>query len=240
MATLSFLAPAQAAADGASFGLSLAPLLGRHVESGLRTALPAVPIPILHVRGRAGPAEIYAEGLPGSPRIDESNGPERLSTHIAFFDAVVRGYVARDRLSVGIGELVYNQATRYNVDEGSLLRPRIVSAINSSRVVGLRYELGLGLLRHSNAVRLLVDLEPEMHGTINFGSPFALDRTTAVGESGSQVEVQVRASAVRGPLEFGYGLRYINYATKFDSGGALADRNTGFLPYITAAYHIGR
>ncbi len=238
MVLLNFSAAGSARADDASLGVSLAPLLGRHVESGLRATLPPLPIPILHVRGRVGAAEIYAEGLPGSPNIDEVDGPVRLSTHIAFFDAVVRGYLPGDRVNLGIGELIYNQATRYDVEVGSRIRP--LSAVNTSRVVGTRYELGFGLARDPNAVRFLIDLEPVMHGIINFGSPFRFERTRARGETGAQVELQVRARTIRGPIEFGYGLRYINYATRFDAGGTLADRNTGFLPYITAAYHIGR
>jgi len=130
--------------------------------------------------------------------------------------------------------------TRYDVEVGSHARPHILSAVNSSRVVGARYELGFGLARNPDAVRFLIDLEPAMHGVINFGSPFRFEHPSARGESGAQVEMQVHARTIRGPIEFGYGLRYINYSTRFDAGGALADRNTGFLPYITAAYHIGR
>jgi len=238
MVSLMFAAAAPVLAADASLGVSLAPLLGRHVESGLRAALPPLPIPILHVRGRVGAAELYVEGLPDSPSIDEVDGPIRLSTHIAFFDAVVRGHLPGDRVNLGIGELIYNQATRYDIELGSRIRP--LSAVNTSRVVGARYELGFGLTRNPDAVRFLIDLEPAMHGIINFGSPFRFERTRARGETGAQVEMQVRGRTIRGPVEFGYGLRYINYATRFDSGGALADRNTGFLPYITAAYHIGR
>jgi len=240
MAAMVSVRPVSALADDASFGVSLAPLLGRHVESGLRTALPPLPIPILHARGRVGAVEVYAEGLPESPSIDEVNGSQRLSTRLSFFDAVVRGYGRGDRVSLGIGELIYNQATRYDIDVGSRARPNVLSTLNTSRVVGARYELGLSLARMPEALRFLVDVEPAMHGVVNVGSPFSFEGTQALGESGSQVEMQVRAHSYRGPLEFGYGLRYLNYVTKFDSGGALADRNTGFLPYVTVGYHVGR
>ena len=223
-----FLVPGAACADDASLGVSLAPLIGTHEETGLKDSVPPIPIPILQARGRLSNVELFVESFPFSPNIVEGGGrTEHLSTNLAFFDAVIRGYVLQDRVSVGVGELVYNQSTTYAPP----------GTVDASRVVGGRYELGVGLLRNARTLRLLVDLMPSLTGVIHATSPNGF-RSANQPEAGSQVEVQLRSDHVHGPFEFDYGARYVNYTAKFVHGGSLADLNTGVLPFATFAYHI--
>jgi hypothetical protein len=220
--------PVAACADDASLGVSLAPLVGSHEETGIKDSVPPIPIPILQARGRLTNVELFVESFPFSPNIVEGGGrTEQLSTNLAFFDAVLRGYALHDRLSVGVGELIYNQSTTYTPP----------GTVDASRVVGGRYELGVGLLRSAHALRLIVDLMPSLTGVIHATSPNGF-RGVGQPEAGSQVEVQLRSDHVHGAFEFDYGARYVNYTAKFVHGGSLADLNTGVLPFATLAYHI--
>ncbi len=220
--------PTNARADDASIGVSLAPLIGVHEETTLRESLPPIPIPILQARGRLDNVELFVESFPFSPQIVEgSRNTQQLSTNLAFFDAVMRGYVLRDRVSLGVGELIYNQSTTYSPP----------GTINASRVVGGRYELGVGLLPAPRKLRLLVDLMPSLSGTIHTTFPGGV-RAPDRNEAGSQVEIQLRSEHVHGRFEFDYGARYVNYVTHFVQDGSLADRNTGVLPFATFAYHV--
>jgi len=220
--------PVSARADDASLGVSLAPLIGTHEETGLKETVPPIPIPILQARGRIGNVELFVESFPSSPQIVEGGGrSEQLSTNLAFFDAVIRGYALRDHLSVGVGELVYNQSTTYTPP----------GTVDASRVVGGRYELGFGLLRDAPKLRLFVDLMPSLSGTVHASLVDGF-RPAAQPEAGSQVEVQLRSDHVHGAFEFDYGARYVNYTAKFVRGGSLADLNTGILPFATFAYRI--
>ncbi len=220
-----------ALADDASIGLSLAPLLGRHEESGLRANIAPVPIPIVQVRGRKGSVELSAEGLPFTLPIDAHSDPQSSSTRLSFFDAVLRAYVPGDRFSAGIGALVYNQTTIYGPP---------ADVVNASRVAGARYEIGVGLLRDVRRLRLLLDLMPNMHGDVYFRPSLLGGREFRTAEAGSQVELQLQGSSQHGPLRLEYGVRYIDYVTKFVKGNSLADRNVGLLPFITFFYRMGR
>jgi len=220
---------AAAAADDASLGLSLAPLIGTHSEPTFRETVPAIPIPIVQARARVSGAELFVESFPASPAIVEGVGRQpRLSTNLTFLDGVVRGYALGDRLSAGIGGLVYNQATSYEPG----------GQVDASRVAGARYELGAGLLPNPSVLRLQVDLMPSLRGTIRTTLPF-IAHVPDRPETGSQVEVQAIVRHVHGAFEFSYGARYVDYVAKFDRGGGLADRNCGVLPFITLAVHVG-
>lgn len=225
---VALVVPTGACADDASVGVSLAPLFGTHEETGLKESVPPIPVPILQARGRLSNVELFVESFPFSPQIVEGGGgSEQLSTNLAFFDAVIRGYALHDRVSAGLGELIYNQSTTYTPP----------GTVDASRVVGGRYELGVGLLRDARKLRLFVDLMPSLTGAIHATFPNGF-RPPDQPEVGSQVEVQLRPDHVHGAFEFDYGARYVNYTAKFVHGGSLADRNTGILPFATFAYRI--
>lgn len=227
---LALTCPLAALADDASVGLSLAPLLGRHEESGLTSQSASIPIPILQVRGRRGSVELFAEGLPVSLPIDERGSVQSFSTRLTFFDAILRAYARDDRFSAGVGTLVYDQTTSYTPS----------SVIDASRVAGARYEIGIGLLRDARRLRLLIDLMPNMQGDVHQHLPARGSGEVKSVEAGSQVELELQVLNERGPLRFEYGARYVNYVTKFTRDGTLADRNVGLLPFITFVYRIGR
>jgi hypothetical protein len=220
--------------DGPSgkIALSIAPLVGQHVESNLVTSTDGVPIPILQIDGRYHGFELFAESLPGSPTITASSQDYRsLSTRLAFFDAVVRGYDPSRRFWIGAGEIVYNQSTYYLPFED----------LSQSRVVGGRYELGSGLSRNPERIRFWVDFMPGMQGNVfqKYGSSNdSFSRSYA--EHATQFESQLAVNNTHGRVTLSYGVRYLNYVAKITRFDELADKNTGFLPYATFAYNFGK
>ncbi len=213
---LCLLAPAAARADetGGAIGLSLAPLIGTHTESGLETKPPIVPIPILEATGRFHRVELFAESLPGSPAINigvDTQANDQLSTHLAFFDGVVRYYDASDRFWAGTGEIIYNQDTRYT--QHFDFRDHITA--DASRVVGGRYEIGAGLFRNPERVRFFVDLMPALNGVISYEDNFYGRRGLASQpEHGAQFESNLAITNAHGPFAFRYGVRYVNYTAR--------------------------
>jgi hypothetical protein len=120
-----------ASAGETNVDLRVGPLVGTHAESGVLDTVAPVPIPFIALAHRESFVELFAEGLPISPAIDSTSARESLATRLTFENVVLRVYVAHDRLSLGAGETIYNQTTRYAP----------TNQIDSSRVAGGRYEL---------------------------------------------------------------------------------------------------
>ena len=183
-------------AFGGSFGLSLAPPVGEHVEAGSVAHPPPVPLPIGQVSLRDGRFGIFFESLPASPAIDQQTSDEEtLATHLAFFDTVARVYDRSNRFWIGAGEIGYNQSTTYLP-----YRFARFEAMSSSRVVGGRYELGAGLARKPEKIRLWVDFMPALHGVNDQNARYR--HSLALPENGSQFETQLAVANAHGPFEF--------------------------------------
>ncbi len=59
-------------------------------------------------------------------------------------------------------------------------------------------------------------------------------------ERGSQTEFNLSYRKRNALTQFEYGIRYINFVTKFTATDGLADRNTGFRPYASFGVHVGK
>jgi len=226
VAIVMFSSPASAETD---IGIGLSPLVGTHDEGGGPQWVPPVPIPVVEVRHRTGPMEVFFETLPIALPIAHGAGNGLSSTtNLAFFDGAIRVYISGDRAYVGLGELVYNQRTAYSTGQ-----------VNSSRVAGGRYEIGT-LLLPGRRLRVEFDYAPHMSGSVaqNYPLPGGAVGRISVPESGGQVEANLQYTNPHDATELRYGLRYLNYVEGFP-GGMVADHNVGVLPSITFLWHFG-
>ncbi len=215
----------RATAGETEVGLSLGPLVGVHDEPGAVSHVPPIPLPIVDASYRSGPAGIAVEGFPFALPIQETNAVQQLDTHLAFFDAMARGYVA-NLAWFGIGELAYNQRTLY-APEGY---------IDASRVAGVRFEMGADALG-DRSLHASVAVAPNLNGTLTQIGPGG--RQIGASERGSQTEFRIWRDRAFARGRFSYGVRYVNYVARFNDG-ALADRNTGVIPFVRYAVRFGR
>jgi hypothetical protein len=210
--------------------LTIGPLIGTHAEDGSRDSVASEPVPILALSHRESFAELFVEGLPVAPSIASASTNQSISTHLAFENLLVRGYAFHDRLSLGVGETIYNQSSTYEPGGG----------IDASRVVGGRFEIA-GRPLANRHVRVAFDLVPALHGLVLPSFPNETsDRFEPEVERGTQTEFDIGYRRDRGTAHFAYGVRYINYVSIFTRTGELSDRNAGVLPYVTYGVRFGR
>jgi hypothetical protein len=210
--------------------LTVGPLIGTHAEDGSRDSVASEPVPIFALSHRESFAELFVEGLPVAPSIASASTNQSISTKLTFENLLLRGYAFHDRLSLGIGETIYNQSSTYEPG----------GAIDASRVVGGRFEIA-GRPLANRSIRLAFDLVPVLHGLVlpSFpNEPF--ERFDPEVERGTQTEFDIGYRRNRGSAQFAYGVRYINYVSIFTRTGELSDRNAGVLPYVTYGVRFGR
>jgi hypothetical protein len=200
-----------------------------HEEPGQLSHIPPVPIPILEASQSIGAFKLTVEGFPLAPQIVEHNATQTLSTDLTFFDAVASVELLKTRLSLGAGELIYNQATLYE-PPGFYV---------SSRVVGGRYELA-GRPLPDRHFRLALDFMPSVGANVAYRTTTDSRPYASTPEHGSQFESLATYDVPRGKNVLRFGLRYINYVTHFTGTGQLADRNTGVIPSVGYYWRIGR
>jgi len=222
-------ATASARAGETAFDLSVGPLIGTHAEDGSHDSVASEPVPILALSHRESFAELFVEGLPVSPSIASTSTDQSISTHLTFENVLLRGYAFHDRLSLGVGETIYNQSSTYEPGGG----------IDASRVVGGRFEIaGRPLANHH--LRVAFDLVPVLHGLVLPSYPSRPGaRYEPAVERGTQTEFDIGYRLNRGTAQFAYGVRYINYVSYFTRTGELSDRNAGVLPYVTYGVRFG-
>jgi hypothetical protein len=210
--------------------LTVGPLIGTHAEDGSRDSIASEPVPILALSHRESFAELFVEGLPVAPSIASTSTNQSISTRLTFENVLLRGYAFHDRLSLGIGETIYNQSSTYEPG----------GAIDASRVVGGRFEIAGRPLANRN-LRIAFDLVPVLHGLV---LPFEPNvpgvHFVPEAERGTQTEFDIGYRLNRGSAQFAYGVRYINYVSFFTRTGELSDRNAGVLPYVTYGVRFGR
>jgi hypothetical protein len=210
--------------------LTVGPLIGTHAEDGSRDSVASEPVPILQLSHRESFAELFVEGLPVAPSIASTATGQSISTQLTFENILLRGYAFHDRLSLGVGETIYNQSSTYQPG----------GAIDASRVVGGRFEIAGQPLANRN-LRVAFDLVPVLHGLVfpSFpNEPF--ERFDPAVERGTQTEFDIGYRLNRGTAQFAYGVRYINYVSFFTRTGELSDRNAGVLPYVSYGVRFGR
>jgi hypothetical protein len=209
--------------------LTVGPLIGTHAEDGSRDSIASEPVPILALSHSESFAELFVEGLPVAPSIASTSTDQSISTQLTFENLLLRGYAFNDRLSLGVGETIYNQRSTYEPG----------GAIDASRVVGGRFEIAGRPLANRN-LRIAFDLVPVLHGLVLPSYPSRPgSRFEPEVERGTQTEFDIGYRLNRGTAQFAYGVRYINYVSFFTRTGELSDRNAGVLPYVTYGVRFG-
>jgi hypothetical protein len=145
---------------------------------------------------------------------------------------------------------VINQATHYFFqDTYPIASPytatTTVARVDSSRLAGARYEVGLELWNRANQrFDVELDASPRMHalihqtGDAHFSAtdpslpPLSDAFSDSIPETASLVDAQARWSVMHGRSTWSLGLRYLNHASVYDDGGYLADRNRLVLPFL--------
>jgi hypothetical protein len=253
------LATATARAGETTIGLTLNAVIGAHSESGnLSSTVPLVPVPMFTIAHRQGRFSIALEGLPPIGPVAFSNpAPGTASaTKIGMLDGAFRYALPRGRTWIGLGETVINQTTVYapvtnTFSVGTFVYTNTFTQTDISRVVGSRYEVGENLLSSGNRrLDLQIAVSPTMHARLDqLGATHSSNtRPNSVlfisvlnlrtVETAALIDAQAAWSVKRGRSVLSVGLRYINYAAKFDTGGE-ADRDRLVLPFLgwsTATY----
>ena len=109
---------------------------------------------------------------------------------------------------------------------------------DSSRVAGLRIEVGRNVTLGRDRLELVAAGNPSMRGRESHAIPNANFGTVILGfsdpESAAQIDAYARiAHRVSSNGEVLIGLRYINFTAHYtDAPGALADHNVGWAPVL--------
>jgi hypothetical protein len=223
-------------------------LNGRH-EVGRKKSerLTFAPLPLGEVTLRHGSESLHLEGLPqiafnyGSGT-DNSIGTR--TTRLSVLNATLRHAFAGGWFA-GIGETVYTQHTDYtNLPRNEYYyRDGYYYFVNgyetdSSRVAGLRLEVGRNVTLGHDRMEFWAAVNPSMHGRESHAIPYANFGNVILGfsdpETATQVEGYARiAHRVSRNGEVLIGVRYINFTAHYsDAPGALADHNVGWAPVL--------
>jgi hypothetical protein len=261
--------PLRALADTPSVGISAIFTTGTTREGGGVTRLPLLPVPMLSLRVPLRRFEIFAEGVPPIGPVSYGPAPARVhgyfhGTKLSYAFAALR-YRFGNAFSVGFGETLYNQATQtgraYTFSEtittpqGSF--PTTFSSSNrvvdSSRVAGARYEMQAAFNLGTAPFTAALALTPTMHAIIRSGFFYEDTVTSGLGnhfykeswsqnapETASEVDASISSARSFGSFRVSYGLRYLNYISRYDRSHALADRDTLLLPFIGVERRLGR
>jgi hypothetical protein len=234
-----FAVPAVADTVDVSSSITLNFLDGKHDTATSIDRLTFVPLPLLDLDARMARTAVHLEGVPPLTFAYGNAIGGRQQTQLSIINATLRQEIGGGAF-VGVGQTIYNQRTTYPPPAAA---PDILSvAAQSSRVTGIRYEVGLrARIARPTRIEFVAALNPSMHGL----EYTAFDAAAPIGplpnpERAVQVDTSLRfvTALHRGALV--YGLRYLNYASQYavrgPQKGSLADRNVGFMPL--AGYRI--
>jgi hypothetical protein len=222
-------------------------LNGRH-EVGRRKSerLTFAPLPLVEVTLRHGSESLHLEGLPpigfnSGSGTDTSigNRATRLSVlNVTLRQAIAGGWFA------GIGETVYTQHTVYtDLPQSTYFHNGYFYFVNgsetdSSRVAGLRLEVGRNVTVGRDRMEFAAAVNPSMHGREAHAIPYPTFGNAILGFSDPETATQIDAYArlahrVSSNGEVLVGFRYINFTAHYsDAPGALADHNVGWAPVL--------
>lgn len=250
-------------------GITSAFTTGTHQERQGRDTIPLLPLPLITLRVPLHRFEIDAEGMPpiGPVPYRSLYNNTSQSTKLSYAHASLR-YALTPRLSVGIGETLYNQRTTYEqveVIHGYIGGPGFNTTpmtftqrrteTDSSRVPGLRFEARAewpagkrswfaAEFAVTPSMHAIVLAEDRFEGSIATSIPITQPRPWslhfALPETGSEVDASMTIGRPLGRYTLLYGVRYVNYIAHFDRSGALADRNSLVLPFIGFERTFGR
>jgi hypothetical protein len=245
--TALFVWPATATAEPieTTIAVTVNLLSGRH-EVGRKKSerLSFAALPLAEVTLRHGSESLHLEGLPpigfnAGSGTDTSIGTR--ATRLSVLNVTLRHAFAGAWFA-GIGETVYTQHTDYtNLPQNEYYyHDGYYYFVNgaetdSSRVGGLRLEVGRNVTLGRDHVEVVAAVNPSMHGRESHAIPFG---RVILGfsdpETATQIDGYARiAHRVSGNGEVLFGLRYINYTAHYtDAPGALADHNVGWAPVL--------
>jgi hypothetical protein len=179
---------------------------------------------------------LHLEGIPtvASARATSSRYGA-LTQNFGLFNGVVSVPIDRSEhfwAGIGIG-IVAQRTPQYNY-------PFIGrNQVNSSRLAGTRYELRAEWRsQHATFFETNFDVQPHMRGPDHLDvsvAGVALERSK--GEDARMLDFSADYGLIRGPLEYAFGLRFINFSANFEDGNA-ADRNVGFGPTFEVRYTL--
>ncbi len=255
----------RAQAEQPSVGITLNAAIGTHVESSGTAQIPLAPVPIFSLQLPMRRFSIRAEVLPPFGPIAFHNGPLDLhSTKLGYAAGALFYAIPGTRTRLGIGATLINQQTGYSrsssipfySNHGQVIGALTTNEVqtNRSHVAGARFVLVQQLARTPNgSLDVAIAVSPSMHATIykdvvytnsiTIGSYADTDTFGVSGkapETASLVDLQIESRRRFNRLTLTYGLRYINYAAKFDVTGYLADRNRLLLPFAGVEVPVGR
>jgi len=218
---------------------SIDAISGQHqVGNGEADRFSLLPLPLGEATIRAGADTLRVEGLPPIS-VPYTGGSRLQSTRLSIVNATLRHAFAGGWF-VGAGQTVYNQSTQY---------ANPPNEVQSSRVTGLRVELGRTFGTAANRIEAFGAVNGRMHG-VQY-TTYAVPGFTCAGcppgsvtfadpENAAQVDLNARlAHRVWAHGDLLLGLRYLNYTAHYDvAPGVLADRNVGFAPTLGLRVHL--
>lgn len=223
LATSVTCAPLTAAAEPLEVDLTatVSGLVGTHVTGGGAATTIVAPLPLAELDLRRGADALHVEGIP-PVGIPTAEGGASSLTRLSLLNLVYRRTLAGGWFA-GAGETVYNQHTYFSDGEEQ-----------ASRVAGLRLETGYGWHAGRSHVEASLAYNPVMHGLLQTTFSYRPGVTFRDGERGPQIDTAVRVAQPLGRHSaLVYGLRYINYSSRFDAQpGLIVDRNAGIAPVV--------
>jgi len=210
---------------------------GTHSTGATVDQLRFAPLPLAELDVRGERTALHLESFP-AVSFSYGDGTQQQTTRLSIINATVRRSFAGG-FFVGTGQTIYNQLTAY------LPSPDRFSLINaqSSRVTGARFEAGIvRALGRGARIESVFGINPVMRGVQRtaFADILRVPQNAAP-ERAEQIDTSVRWLRPAGPGAVIIGLRYLNYASRYDvrgpANGVLADRNAGILPLI--GYRLG-
>ena len=248
--TALFVWPATAASEPIETTLAVTVNLldGTHEVGRKRSErLAFAPLPLGELTLRHGSNSLHVEGLPpisfnAGSGTNTSIGTR--TTRLSVLNLTLRHAFAWGWFA-GIGETVYTQHTdyanlprnEYYYHEGAYYFVNGLET-DSSRVAGLRIEVGRNVTLGRDRLELVAAGNPSMRGRESHAIPNANFGTVILGfsdpESATQIDAYARiAHRVSSNGEVLIGLRYINFTAHYtDAPGALADHNVGWAPVL--------
>jgi hypothetical protein len=229
------LAPAPGRADDVRVraDLTLNFVDGKHDTGMSVDRLTFVPLPWGEVTASLGRTILHVEGLP--PVSFRYGAAAAQSTQLSLASLTLRRAFPAGAFA-GVGQTVINQSTSYAQSASADV------ARQSSRVTGLRFEAGIAHRAFgSTNLEYGFAVNPGMHG-VERTLPRNAQGQFAAAERAVQIDTTLRFVHAFGRGALFYGIRYINYASRYDrrgtsTDGLLADRNVGFMPL--AGYRFG-
>ena len=224
------LPPARAGAEirlgGAILGVN-----ATHVETNENTSSPAA-VPLISLNATHQRFEIHSEWTGPLPSLKIGSGSFGLqSIKLDYFDGSIRYWVAPSRVAIGIGQLLWNQRTKY-------IDSPLLTEYDASRGAGMRYEIVGDIPIGHGSLESIVAVAPHIHARLSWTFEPGFITRQGTSEQESEVDTSLgyvwRASRWR----LGAGLRYINLTAKYDDG-EFADANHVVGPYFKFDYSLG-